>query len=61
MARVWRLLRPYWFSEDRWAGRGLLVLVIALTLGGVRLTVLVARWNRLFLDASRTTSGLSPA
>ena len=51
MARVWRLLRPYWFSEDRWAGRGLLVLVIALTLGGVWLTVLVARWNRLFFDA----------
>src|SRR5207245_8897230 len=44
-------LRPYWFSEDRWAGRGLLVLVIALTLGGVWLTVLVARWNRLFFDA----------
>ncbi len=51
LARVWRLLRPYWFSEDRWPGRGLLVLVIALTLGGVWLTVLVARWNRLFFDA----------
>ena len=28
-----------------------MVLVIALTLGGVWLTVLVARWNRLFFDA----------
>jgi vitamin B12/bleomycin/antimicrobial peptide transport system ATP-binding/permease protein len=51
LARVWQLLRPYWFSEDRWPGRGLLVLVVALTLGGVWLTVLVARWNRLFFDA----------
>jgi len=51
LARVWRLLRPYWFSEDRWQGRGLLVLIIALTLGGVWLTVLLAQWNRLFFDA----------
>ena len=45
------MTHPFWFSEDRWPGRGLLVLVIALTLGGVWLTVLVARWNRLFFDA----------
>jgi vitamin B12/bleomycin/antimicrobial peptide transport system ATP-binding/permease protein len=51
LARVWRLLRPYWFSEDRWPARSLLALVIALTLGGVWLTVLVAQWNRLFFDA----------
>ena len=30
---------------------GLLVLVIALTLGGVWITVLLAGWNRLFFDA----------
>jgi hypothetical protein len=51
LARVWRLLRPYWFSEDRWPGRGLLLLIIALTLGSVWLTVLVAQWNRRFFDA----------
>ena len=21
---AWTIARPYWFSEDRWAGRGLL-------------------------------------
>ena len=26
---AWAIARPYWFSEDRWAGRGLLVAVIA--------------------------------
>ena len=25
---AWTLIRPYWFSEDRWAGRGLLAAVI---------------------------------
>jgi vitamin B12/bleomycin/antimicrobial peptide transport system ATP-binding/permease protein len=51
LARVWQLLRPYWFSEDRWAGRGLLALVIGLNLGGVGLAVLLANWNRQFFDS----------
>jgi putative ATP-binding cassette transporter len=54
MARVWQLLRPYWFSEDRWAGRGLLALVIGLNLGGVGLAVLLANWNRQFFDSLQT-------
>jgi ABC-type uncharacterized transport system fused permease/ATPase subunit len=49
--RLWALLRPYWFSDDRWAGRGLLALVIGLNLAGVFLTVLLAYWNRQFFDA----------
>ena len=51
LARLWGLIRPYWFSEDRWAARGLLLLVIALTLAGVYITVLLAEWNRNFFDA----------
>jgi putative ATP-binding cassette transporter len=51
MARLWALIKPYWFSEDRWPGRGLLLLVIALTLAGVYITVLLAEWNRLFFNA----------
>ena len=51
LARVWQLLRPYWFSEDSWAGRGLLALVVGLNLGGVGLAVLLADWNRQFFDA----------
>jgi putative ATP-binding cassette transporter len=51
LRRIWALLRPYWFSEDRWAGRGLLALVLALNLGSVGLTVALAEWNRRFYDA----------
>jgi vitamin B12/bleomycin/antimicrobial peptide transport system ATP-binding/permease protein len=51
LARVWQLLRPYWFSEDRWPARGLLALVVGLNLGGVGLAVLLANWNRQFFDA----------
>ena len=51
ITRVWQLLRPYWFSDDRWPGRGLLALVIGLNLGGVGLAVLLANWNRQFFDA----------
>jgi putative ATP-binding cassette transporter len=32
--------RPFWFSEDRWAARGLLLAVIALNLGIVYINVL---------------------
>ncbi|HSB70267.1 MAG TPA: ABC transporter ATP-binding protein/permease [Candidatus Methylomirabilis sp.] len=51
LSKLWALLRPYWFSEDRWPGRGLLVLVIGLNLASVFLTVLLATWNRQFFDA----------
>src|SRR5205807_1314092 len=36
----WAIARPYWFSEDRWPALGLLVVVIALTLGLVYVNVL---------------------
>lgn len=51
LRRIWALLRPYWVSEDRWPGRGLLTLVLALNLASVGLTVLLADWNRQFYDA----------
>lgn len=51
LVRLWALIRPYWFSEDRWPGRGLLLLVVALTLASVYVTVMLAEWNRLFFDA----------
>jgi putative ATP-binding cassette transporter len=50
-ARIWALPRPYWFSEERWAGRGLLALIISLNLAAVFLTMLLAQWNRQFFDA----------
>ncbi len=51
LAAVWRLALPYFNSEDKWAGRGLLAAVIALELGYVAITVLVNRWNSEFFNA----------
>ena len=50
-AELWALLRPYWFSEERWVGRGLLALVVGLNLATVLLTVLLAEWNGQFFNA----------
>src|SRR6266436_1339135 len=48
---AWRMIRPYWFSEDRWPARGLLLVVVALTLGMVYLSVLLHQWNNDFFNA----------
>src|SRR3989449_237036 len=48
---AWRMIRPYWFSEDRWPARGLLLVVVALTLGMVYLSVLLNQWNNDFFSA----------
>ena len=48
---AWVMIRPYWFSEDRWAARGLLLLVVALTLGMVYVNVLFNQWNNTFYTA----------
>src|SRR5438309_1789453 len=58
MARLNRLLRdawalavPYWRSEDRWAARALLLVVVVLNLGIVYLNVLLNQWNNAFYNA----------
>src|SRR5262245_4866440 len=48
---AWAIIRPYWFSEDRWAGRGLFLLVVGLTLGIVYINVLLNQWNNTFYNA----------
>jgi putative ATP-binding cassette transporter len=48
---VWALARPYWSSEERWAARGLLFLIVMLNLGMVFLEVLFNDWNRRFYNA----------
>jgi putative ATP-binding cassette transporter len=50
-AVIWRLAKPYFFSEDRWAGRGLLAAVIAIELAIVGLSVLINQWNARFYNA----------
>ena len=51
LATVWRIAAPYFRSEDKWAGRGLLAAVIAIELMVVFLTVLFNRWNNVFYNA----------
>src|SRR2546427_5003111 len=51
LPNAWAMIRPYWFSEDRWAARGLLLAVVLLTLGTVYLTVLLNQWNNAFYSA----------
>lgn len=50
-ADIWRLAAPYFRSEDRWAGRVLLIAVIVIELAVVGLTVLVNHWNNTFYNA----------
>ena len=51
LGNAWALTRPYWFSEDRWAAWGLLLVVIALNLGIVFINVLLNKWNNTFYNS----------
>jgi ABC-type uncharacterized transport system fused permease/ATPase subunit len=48
---AWAMIRPYWSSEERWAAWGLLLLVVALTLGMVYFNVLFNQWNYALFNA----------
>ncbi|MGY8708535.1 ABC transporter ATP-binding protein/permease [Bradyrhizobium sp. 18BD] len=51
LATVWRIAAPYFRSEDKWAGRGLLGAVIAIELALVAIDVLVNQWQNRFYSA----------
>jgi vitamin B12/bleomycin/antimicrobial peptide transport system ATP-binding/permease protein len=51
IATIWRLAIPYFRSEDRWPGLGLLSAVIAIELGIVAINVLINQWNARFYNA----------
>jgi putative ATP-binding cassette transporter len=51
LATVWRIAIPYFRSEDKWAGRGLLAAVIAIELSLVAIDVLVNQWYNRFYSA----------
>ena len=48
--RLWRLVYPYWNSEEKWKARGLLFLIVTLGLLSVYLTVLFNDWYQRFYD-----------
>ncbi len=48
---LWRLTKPYWFSQERWTARGLLAIIIAINLGLVYLEVQFNQWNNGFYNS----------
>ena len=50
-AVIWRLAHPYFFSEDRKAGRILLAGVILIELSLVAINVMINRWQNSFYNA----------
>jgi putative ATP-binding cassette transporter len=51
LATVWRIAAPYFRSEDKWAGFGLLAAVIVIELALVADDVLVNQWRNRFYNA----------
>ena len=51
LSQVTRLAFPYFRSEERWAGRGLLGAILAIELAQVGIAVLLNSWNARFYDA----------
>ena len=51
LAIVWRIAGPYFRSEDKWAGRGLLAAVITMELVLVAVNVLLSQWQNRFFNA----------
>ncbi len=49
--RVWALSKPYYFSDEKWAARGLLAAIVTLNLALVYMAVLFNDWNKLFYDS----------
>src|ERR1700709_978834 len=56
LATVWRIAAPYFRSEDKWAGRGLLAAVIAIERMIVAINVLLNAWNNRFYNALQENS-----
>jgi len=48
---AWELAKPYFWSEEKWAARGLLAAIVALNLLMVAINVLFTYWNNDFFSA----------
>jgi putative ATP-binding cassette transporter len=50
LREVWRIARPYWFSEERWVARGLLAAVLVMNLAQVWINVRLNSWRNDFFN-----------
>jgi putative ATP-binding cassette transporter len=48
---LWRLIRPYWYSEEKWSARLLFATIIGLTLGMVWINVEINQWQNAFFNS----------
>src|SRR5258708_35966708 len=51
LREVWRIARPYWFSEERWVARGLLAAILAMNFAQVWINVRLNSWRNDFYNA----------
>ena len=51
VAKLWKLTAPYFWSEERWSARALLVIVIGSGVLLVYLSMLLNEWNARFFNA----------
>lgn len=58
LPRFVAMIKPYWFSKDKWIARGLLALLIVLLLGNTAFSVLLNEQSGEFTSAlaSQNTS-----
>ncbi len=56
ISEFWALTRPYWYSGEKWAARGLLGAVIALNLGLVYLEVMLSYWQNDFYNTLQASN-----
>src|SRR5215470_3832576 len=50
LREAWRIAKPYWFSEEKWSGFGLLAIVVVLNLATVGLDVRFNYWRNTFYN-----------
>ncbi|CAG7603394.1 ABC transporter ATP-binding protein/permease [Candidatus Vallotia tarda] len=48
---TWSLIKPYWVSNEKWAARGLLSLVVAINMIMIGVNAWFNTWQRVFFDA----------
>ena len=51
LAIVWRIASPYFRSDDKWVGGGLLAAVIGIELSIVAINVMITNWQNRFFNA----------